>query len=81
MEKIGKTIETGLALEFAGKLPVGSMRERLSSHGRTSVLQSAVDPVSTRPRFQRVFLGVLDQYRRKFQTRFPMLGNPVLHSP
>ena len=80
METIGKTIETGLALEFGRKLPVGSMREKLSSHGRTSVLLLAVDPVSTSPQMHRVFAGVRTQYRRKFETRFPLHGNRQLHS-
>ena len=80
MEKIGQTIETGFALEFGRKLPIGLMREKPSSHGRTSVLQLAVDPVSTSPRFQRVFVGVLDQYRRKFKIRFLLHGDSPLHS-
>lgn len=80
MEKIGQTIEMGLSLEFGRKLPVGSMREKLSSHGRTSVLQLAVDPVSTSSQMHRVFAGVRNQYRRKFETRFPLHGNRQLHS-
>jgi hypothetical protein len=80
METIGPTIETGLSLEFGRELPIGLMRERSSSHGRTSALQSAVDPVSTSPQIQRVFVGVLDQYRRKFKTRFLLHGNSPLHS-
>jgi hypothetical protein len=80
METIGPTIETGLALEFGRELPIGLMREKSSSYGRTSALQSAVDPVSTSPQMQRVFVGVLDQYRRKFKTRFLLHGDLPLHS-
>ena len=80
METIGPTIGTGLALEFGRDLPIGLMREKSSSGGRTSALQSAVDPVSTSPPMQRVFVGVLVQYRRKFKTGFLLHGDLPLHS-
>ena len=79
-EGIGPRIEKGLSLEFGRDLPIGLMREISSSYGRTSALQSAVDPVSTSPPMQRVFVGVLVQYRRKFKTGFLLHGDLPLHS-
>ena len=81
MEKIGPTIETGLSLEFGRELPIGLVRERLQLI--VGELQGCNQPSiqSQQVRqIQRVFVGVIDQHRRKFKTRFLLHGNSPLHS-
>ena len=79
MDGIGPTIERGLWLEFGRELSTAMMSRTFSSSGRTSGLQSAVDPVSRSCRIQRVFVGVTDQHRLKFKARFLLRRNSPIH--